>query len=202
MFTGIIEELGTVRSLESAGGIFRLEISASGIARDIRAGESVCVNGACLTIVRIKQERICFEIMPETFKTTNLGLLERADKVNLERALPVNGRMDGHFVTGHIDGTGTIAQRRSAGGDVAMKIETSGQILRYIVFKGAVALDGVSLTVSARETNSFTVSLIPYTLEHSTLGLKQKGGLVNIECDILAKYIERFIPLNQQAPPS
>ena len=203
MFSGIIEELGTIRSLDSSGAVSKLKIHASKIGPGSQPGESVCVNGVCLTIVETKKDSLIFEIMQETLKRTSLGLLKKKDTVNLERALKVEGRIDGHFVTGHIDGTGTISKQERKGGDIVMEIETAlEQILPYVALKGSVALDGVSLTVSAQKANSFCVSLIPYTLKNTTLGLKKAGNTVNIECDILAKYTDRLLSLKRQSSAS
>ncbi|MBL7084881.1 MAG: riboflavin synthase, partial [Candidatus Omnitrophica bacterium] len=152
-----------------------------------------CVNGICLTVVEIERDLLCLEIMQETFARTNLGLLRREDKVNLEQALRVDGRLDGHFVTGHIDGTGVINRRQRRGPDIVMQIQASEEILRYVVLKGSVALEGVSLTVSALDKDSLSVNLIPYTLKNTTLGLKKEQDVLNIECDILAKYIDRSL---------
>lgn len=203
MFTGIIEELGVVKSLTSKGAISTLQISAPGIARDTHPAQSVCLNGVCLTVVKVEKDTLSFEIMQQTLKDTSLGLLKFADKVNLERALRVNGRLDGHFVSGHIDGTGNIRKSQKEGGDLVLEITTaSEQILPYVTLKGSVALDGVSLTVSAQEANTFCVNLIPYTLKNSTLGLKKEQDLVNIECDILAKYVDKVSSLNKQSSTS
>jgi riboflavin synthase len=198
MFTGIIEELGTVKFLDKSDSVAKLQILAPKIGPGSKRGQSVSVNGVCLTIVAIEKDILTFETMPQTFKGTNLGTLKQADKVNLERALKVEGRLDGHFVTGHIDDTGMIKCSQKKGKDAVIEIESSEQILRYVALKGSVALDGVSLTVSALNREAFAVNLIPYTLKNSPLGLKQEGNLVNIECDILAKYISKFLATNRQ----
>lgn len=192
MFTGIIEELGTVKSLSKSGSILKLQVLASKVANGAQLGQSICCSGICLTAVGVNRDLISFEIMPETFKRTNLRLLKVGDQVNLERALRAEGRLDGHFVTGHIDGTGTITKFASQGADTEMKIEVSPQIMRYVALKGSVAVDGVSLTVSAEDTHTFSVNLIPYTLKNTILGQKRQRDLVNVECDILAKYTERI----------
>lgn len=214
MFTGIIEELGVVKSLDRKGAISILQISAPGIARDTLPAQSICLNGACLTVVRVEKDILSFEIMPQTLRDTNLGQLSPAAKVNLERALKVNARLDGHFVTGHIDGTGQIRtplpayirggqEIRRKAGDVVIEIAPDlERILHYIALKGSVAVDGVSLTVSAQRAGSFCVNLIPYTLEHTTLGLRKEQDVVNIECDILARYMDRLLPQNKQSSVS
>ncbi len=202
MFTGIIEELGSVKSLEKTSAISKLLIFAPKIAPDTYLGQSICVNGSCLSVVEIEKDLLVFEIMQETLKRTNLGFLKDNDKVNLERALKVSGRIDGHFVSGHTDGTGIVRKRQRKGGDIAIEIETAEPILRYIVLKGSVALDGVSLTVSALEGGTFAVGLIPYTLKNTILGLKKERDIVNIECDILAKYIKKFLSQDKQSSTS
>ena len=192
MFTGIIEELGIVRTLDRKGAIPRLQIRAPQISQDVRVGQSVCVNGACLTLVNIKGDLLDFEIMQETLRRTNLAFLHKFDKVNLERSLTGNKRLDGHFVTGHIDCMGIIKQRQTRSNDLVLEIEFPEEVQRYIALKGSVALDGVSLTISAQGVNALRVNLIPYTLKYTTLGFKKERDLVNIECDILAKYCARF----------
>jgi len=202
MFSGIIEELGTVKLLSKGGTIAKLQVLAPKLAIGTQPGQSICVNGVCLTAVEVKKDFFEFDVMQETFKHTNLGLLRKESNVNLERALRADGRLDGHFVTGHIDVTGVIKSRQKSGSDVAIEIEAPEEALRYIVLKGSVALDGVSLTVSALGERSFCVSLIPYTLTNTTLGLKKEKETVNIECDILAKYVKRLSAPNQQPPAS
>ncbi len=203
MFSGIIEELGAVKSLDKKGAIFKLQILAARIALDTQPGQSICVNGACLTAVKVERDLLEFEVMQETIRCTNLGLLKGGDRVNLERALKVDARFDGHLVSGHIDGTGIISKRQSRGSDIVLIVEsTVEQILRYIALKGSVALDGVSLTVSDLKAGIFSINLIPYTLDNTTLGLKKEGDIVNIEGDILAKYIDRFLSQSRQYPAS
>lgn len=202
MFSGIIEELGTVKLLSKGGTIAKLQVFAPKLAIGAKAGQSICFNGVCLTVVEIRKDWFEFDVMQETFKHSNLDLLREGDRVNLERALKADGRVDGHFVTGHIDTTGVIKRRQKSGSDVVIEIEVPDQILRYIVLKGSVSLDGVSLTVSALGARSFCVSLIPYTLKNTTLGLKKEQDIVNIECDILAKYVDKLSSLTRQRPAS
>ncbi|MBL7085310.1 MAG: riboflavin synthase [Candidatus Omnitrophica bacterium] len=203
MFTGIIEELGTVKSLNRKGAISKLQILAPKISRDTQAGQSICLNGACLTVVEIERESLCFEVMHQTLKRTNLGLLKQESKVNLERAIKVDGRLDGHFVSGHIDATGMVSRKQNKGGDMVMEIDGSEEVLRHIVLRGSVALDGVSLTVSGLKNTTFCVNLTPYTLANTTIGLKKEGDIVNIECDLLAKYIDKHLFQNKHSsvPP-
>lgn len=199
MFSGIIEELGTVKSLDKLRAVTKLQVFAPKIGPGTQVGQSICVNGICLTVVEARESLLSFEVMPETTRCSQLGLLKKADQVNLERALRIDARIDGHFVSGHIDGTGIIVKRQNKGSDCIIAVKSSEQILRHIALKGSVALDGVSLTVSALEEHSFAVSLIPYTLKNTTLGSKREASMVNIECDILAKYTDRFLTLNR--PP-
>jgi len=202
MFTGIIEELGLVQSLAKTGASAKLQILAPKIGLDVQAGQSVCVNGACLTAVEARRGLLCFEIMQETLKRTNLDFLKAGNKVNLERALRADGRIDGHFVSGHIDATGKVVSKQNKGGDIVIEIEASEQILRHIALKGSVSLDGVGLTVSALEKGTFSVNLIPYTLANTTMGFKKEGDTVNIECDLLAKYMDKLLSQNKQSSTS
>lgn len=192
MFSGIIEDMGTVKRIDTAESIVTLQLFAAKIAGEVEARQSISVNGVCLSVVQVQEKLISFEIIPETLKRTNLSLLKPKDIVNLERAVRVDGRIDGHFVTGHIDAIGTISKKEKRPGEVMMEIESPAPILRYLVLKGSVAVDGVSLTVSAQHDHSFAVSLIPYTLKQTILGLKKEKDTVNIECDILAKYIDKL----------
>lgn len=202
MFSGIIEELGIVRSLEKTGSIYKLQVLAPMVAGSSQPGQSICVNGVCLTVVKIEKGLLWFEIIQETIRCTNLGLLRRENRINLERALRVDGRYSGHFVTGHIDGIGTITKVLHRGQQMTMEVKAPDKILGYMVLKGPVALDGVSLTISALRENSFQVNLIPYTLKNTTLGLKKEAAVVNIECDILAKYMEKIHSLNKHPSAS
>lgn len=191
MFTGVIEELGRVKLLSKGGNIARLKVLAPKICQQVQLGQSIAVNGVCLTAVKKAGDFLEFEIMQESLGRTNLAVLRPNDVVNLERALKAQGRFNGHFVTGHIDGTGRVLKRERKG-DVAMLIEAPQAILTQIVPKGSVAVDGVSLTVSGLEKNYFQVSLIPYTFAHTTLGLKKRQDLVNLEGDIMAKYMAKY----------
>lgn len=163
------------------------------MAKELKQGESVCINGACLTVVEIQPPVFWVEAVEETLARTNLGFLKPKDKVNLERALSVSGRLGGHFVQGHIDGTGVVAQIVPRVGSKVMKVHTPKELMPYIVPKGSIAIDGVSLTVVEIGENWFTVWLIPYTLEHTTLGLRKVGDAVNLEVDIIAKYVKHML---------
>lgn len=188
MFTGIIEAVGEVR-----------EISGDGVAlfapySDLVIGESVAINGCCLTVVGADPVR--FDVSPETWRRTALGTLRPGDPVNLERAMPANGRFGGHIVQGHVDATGTIATLEAASANRAfavLRVEAPREYGRYLIDKGSVAVDGISLTVVAPEKGSFEVHLIPHTLAHTNLHAKKAGDLVNLEFDLLAKYVERLL---------
>ena len=192
MFTGIIEEVGRVISARSGC----LVIAASNILPEMELGGSIAVNGVCLTVTKFDTSSFSVDIMSETLKRTNLGLLHTGDGVNLERPLPLGGRLGGHLMQGHVDDTGRVASIRWQGGAMLIRFEAAPEVVRYIVEKGFVAVDGVSLTIVAKDTSSFQVSVVDYTREHTTLGSRQEGDLVNLEVDIIAKYVEQL----SQAP--
>lgn len=187
MFTGIIEETGTV--LKSGTP---LVIKANKILEDIHTGDSIAVNGVCLTVTRFTADTITLDVMNETYSRTNLSRLKNGSQVNLERAMPAFGRFGGHIVSGHIDGTGTIVSIDDDGIARWLTIKTDNDILDYIVLKGSVAIDGVSLTVAYVDKSTFKVSVIPHTQTHTTLVGKTAGSAVNIETDIIGKYIKKF----------
>jgi riboflavin synthase len=188
MFTGIIEEIGTVKSLQPG----RLTISAGDVLKGSRLGDSIAINGACLTVTTISGGTFSVDIMSETLRRTNLGVLRPSDGVNLERALPADGRFGGHFVQGHVDGTGRVSSMVPEKEAILMKVSAPSDIMRYVVEKGFIAVDGVSLTIIYCDTASFMVSLVAYTQQHTTLGLKKPGDVINLEVDIIAKYVERL----------
>ena len=192
MFTGIIEEVGRVISAQSG----YLVIAASNVLPEMELGGSIAVNGVCLTVTKFDTSSFSVDIMSETLKRTNLGLLHTGDGVNLERPLPLGGRLGGHLMQGHVDDTGRVASIRWQGGAMLIRFEAAPEVVRYIVEKGFVAVDGVSLTIVAKDTSSFQVSVVDYTREHTTLGSRQEGDLVNLEVDIIAKYVEQL----SQAP--
>ncbi|MFN3420935.1 MAG: riboflavin synthase [Armatimonadota bacterium] len=194
MFTGIIEEVGEVAQAQRKGMAVFFGIRAS-FARELKKGDSVCINGACLTVVDIQPPLFWVEAVEETLARTNLGFLKPGDRVNLERALPAGGRFGGHFVQGHVDGTGVIAQIVPRLRSKVVRIHTPKELMPYIVPKGSIAVDGVSLTVVEVGQDWFTVSLIPFTLEHTTLGLRKVGDVVNLEVDILAKYVRHMLTM-------
>ena len=189
MFTGIIEELGTVERI--GGG--SLVIGAKKVLSDVQVGDSISVNGICLTVTSFDSRHFTADVMPETVRRTSLSELRQGSPVNLERALTLSSRLGGHIVSGHIDGTGTIVSLKEEGNAILMKVEAEPSILRGIVEKGSVALDGISLTVAEVTDKDFTVSLIPHSREVTNLGTKKKGSLLNIENDIIGKYVEKMM---------
>lgn len=193
MFTGIIEQIGSVENVTDNEIGRRLVLSAPGMG-ELAIGASISVNGVCLTAVETGKETVSVDVIPETLQRTNLGTLTRSNQVNLERPMPADGRFDGHIVQGHVDGIGTVAAiERSDDGAVVMSIDASESLRRYLVEKGSVTIDGVSLTVASLTGEGFSVALIPHTLEVTTLGLRNEGDTVNLEVDVLAKYVERLL---------
>ncbi len=193
MFTGLVESIGTVKSVTHRGNGIRLSIDCHRISEDVSLGDSISVNGVCLTASGISGTTISFDAVPETVKRTNLRQLKPGNKVNLERALKLGARLGGHIVQGHIDGIGSISRIIGQGDCIEMEISTQPNILKYIVQKGSVAVDGVSLTVAGVLQNGFRVAIIPTTLRETTLGFRRPPDEVNIETDILAKYIEKLL---------
>ncbi len=189
MFTGIVEEVGKVIS----AGNGNLAISAVGVLHGMEVGESIAVNGVCLTVTSCNASSFSVDIMLETLKRSNLGLLRAGEKVNLERPLALGGRLGGHLVQGHIDATGRMASVRWDGEAMLIGFEAAPEVMRYVVEKGFIAVDGVSLTVVAKDTSSFQVSVVDYTRRHTTLGGRRVGDLVNLEVDIIAKYVEQLV---------
>jgi riboflavin synthase len=193
MFTGIIEERGTIRSVSHGTSFSRLAVRAVKVLEGLKTGDSISVNGVCLTVTEFGPGGFMADTMPETLRRTNLGELKSGSRVNLERALRLSDRIGGHLVTGHIDGTGKIASRWEEGNALWLKVTAGPDIMRYLADKGSVALDGVSLTISSSDARSFSVSVIPHTKEMTTLPGKGVGDPVNIECDLLAKYTEKLM---------
>jgi len=192
MFTGIIEEVGVVKNVTKGARSFSMCITADVIASDLRLGDSVNTNGVCLTVTEVSQSSFTVDVMPETMRKTNLGELKHSSPVNLERALQLSSRLGGHMVSGHIDGTGLISQMKKEDNAVWITVKTDPEILRYMIPKGSVSIDGISLTVVHVQEGSFDVSLIPHTMAMTTLREKKPGDTLNIECDLVAKYIEKF----------
>jgi riboflavin synthase len=193
MFTGIVEELGTVQSLTEREGGWHLVVRGPLAAADCRLGDSVAVNGVCLTVTHCEGDALTFGLAPETLARTNLGDLAAGSAVNLERSLPANGRIGGHFVQGHIDGTGVLAERTPDGDSLRIAVQAAPELLRYLVPKGYVAVDGTSLTVIDVLRDRFTFMLVAYTQQHIVLPRLALGARVNLEVDVLAKYAEKFL---------
>ncbi|MFG6113982.1 riboflavin synthase [Halobacillus sp. MO56] len=193
MFTGIVEEIGEIQSITSKTEAMEITITANTILEDAKLGDSISINGVCLTVTEIKNKSISFDVMPETYHATNLNELKKGSKVNLERAMAADGRFGGHLVSGHIDGKGTIVSKNSRANAVYYEISLSNDLLGYFVYKGSVAVDGTSLTVFGVSEDTITISLIPHTMEHTVLGAKGVGDNVNIECDMISKYVAHFL---------
>ena len=193
MFTGIIEEVGEVVGLESRGDSAVLVVRAPTVADDARHGASVAVNGVCLTVVGTADAQLSFDVMAETLKRSVIGSLHAGDRVNLERAVRADGRLDGHIVQGHVDGSGVVVTRTAGDAWEAVRFGLPGDLSRYVAVKGSIAVDGVSLTVTDVGDDWFEVGLIPETLRATTLGAKQPGDPVNLEVDVLAKYVARLV---------
>ncbi|HUJ75063.1 MAG TPA: riboflavin synthase [bacterium] len=193
MFTGVVEEIGRVRSLVQRAGGWHLAVEGHLVAQGTGLGESVAVNGVCLTVTAREGDCLTFGLAPETLARTNLGELTAGAGVNLERSLPANGRVGGHFVQGHVDGTGILLRREPDGDSLRIAVQASPELLRYVVPKGYIAVDGTSLTVIEAYPDHFTFMLVAYTQQHITLPGKPVGARVNLEVDVLAKYAERFL---------
>lgn len=195
MFTGLVAELGTVQLLRREGSSYHLTVSAAKVMHNLKIGDSVAVNGACLTVVNINDQQFTADVMPETVRLTNIGSLQAGDKVNLERTLRLCDGLDGHIVSGHVEGLGTITGKKSEGIAVAVRIDTEARLLKYIIPKGSIAIDGISLTVTKVDDCSFSVAIIPHTAKETTLGFKNVGDKVNLETDIIGKYVEKMLSL-------
>ncbi|MGB4440112.1 MAG: riboflavin synthase [Sedimentibacter sp.] len=193
MFTGLIEEIGTMEGAVSGEKSMKLTLHARKVLENINIGDSISTNGVCLTVASFTGSTFTVDVMPETMRKTNLGKLKKGNKVNLERALKVSDRLGGHIVSGHIDGTGIIKEYKDEDNATWVTVETKAEIIKYIIPKGSIAIDGTSLTVVDTTDNSFRVSLIPITKEETILLKKKVGDEVNLECDIVGKYIERFL---------
>jgi len=196
MFTGIIESLGNITMIRSTGrGGKRFAIEADINLDGTGIGESIAVNGACLTVVEIAGKRFEVDVSPETLEKTTLGNARAGERVNIERAMRLSDRLDGHLVSGHIDGVGTITGKKIAGNAVVITFGIPVSISRYVIKKGSIAVDGVSLTVNNCDEGWFEVSIIPHTARLTTMGIKGEGGFVNIETDMIGRYVERFVGL-------
>lgn len=195
MFTGIIEELGEILALESqAGAGARMRVAAGAVLVDAKLGDSIAVNGCCLTAVEIGNGEFAADLAPETLRRTNLGDLKTGSKVNLERPLRAGGRLDGHIVQGHIDGTAALSALSALGnGNWWLEVQVPQELQQYLVYKGSVAVDGISLTIASIEGSTLAMTIIPYTYTATNLAGKRIGNRLNLECDILAKYVEKML---------
>lgn len=200
MFTGIIEELGVIQEIKKGSKSSKLLIKANKVLESTKVGDSICTNGVCLTVTDLKINSFEADIMAETLRRSNLGDLKVGSKVNLERALTLQSRLGGHIVSGHIDGTGKVISLVKEDNATWVTIKTANDILRYIVLKGSITIDGISLTVAYVDDKSFKVSIIPHTAQETTLLNKTNGDTVNLECDVISKYVEKlmgFAPMDK-----
>lgn len=193
MFTGIVEETGKIKSVKKGSKSAVLQIESKIMTKDIKEGDSIATNGVCLTVTGITPDSFFANVMNETLMRSSLGHLKPSDVVNVERAMPLNGRFDGHIVSGHIDGIGTITNIRKDDIAIWYTIQTSAKIMRYIIEKGSIALDGISLTIANITKNTFQVSVIPHTVNVTNLSKKRIGDVVNLENDLIGKYVEKFL---------
>jgi riboflavin synthase len=193
MFTGIVEEIGSISNIQKTGESYVLTIDAKKVLEDVHLGDSIAVNGVCLTVTSFTGSFFKVDVMPETVKSSSLRSLKRGSHVNLERAMAAGGRFGGHFVSGHIDGTGVIKSKKPFENAVYYEIEPDIEWLKFIILKGSICVDGTSLTVFGVTENSFTISLIPHTMSETILGEKNTGDVVNIECDMIGKYVGHFL---------
>jgi riboflavin synthase len=204
MFTGIVEESGRVQSIKPDESAIHLAVHSGVCARGMKAGGSLAVNGCCLTVVKMagrgRQRLLQFDLLAETWQRTNFAALRVGSAVNLERAVRAGGRMDGHFVTGHIDGVGKIIRWERSGRDHVLDISAPADIMRYIIAKGSVAVDGISLTAAEARAKSFRIWIIPHTLAVTALRERRVGDAVNLEADVLGKYVERFVAASCGTP--
>lgn len=200
MFTGLVEEIGKIESIAKSTKSAKITIKANKVLEDVKLGDSICTNGVCLTVTSFESNKFTVDVMAETMRRSNLENISIGAKVNLERALRVGDRLGGHIVSGHIDGIGQIKNYEQEDNAVWVTIETSKEILKYVVQKGSIAIDGVSLTVAYVDENIFKVSIIPHTKDMTTLLRKKIGDVVNLECDMVGKYIEKFLSVKEDVP--
>lgn len=193
MFTGIVEEVGSIKNVLAGGESGEIGIRAKKVLENTKIGDSIAVNGVCLTVTSLQADGFTADVMPETLRRTNLGKLKSGDPVDLERAMAADGRFGGHIVSGHIDGLGQIVQMRHEGNAVWVRIQAPAEILRLIVEKGSIAIDGISLTVASVSSDDFQVSIIPHTGSETILLKKKPGDQVNLENDIVGKYVQRLL---------
>ena len=194
MFTGIIENLGEIKKIDKYEDYWKFSVSTN--FTDVKLGDSISINGVCLTVTKIDEKQLDFEVVSETLIKSNFKSINEGDVVNLERSLKLNDRLDGHLVQGHVEDTGKILSKVTNEGETKIKIEIEKDIIKYCIYKGSIAVDGISLTISKIYSNSIEICIIPYTLKHTTLGIKDVGSLVNIETDMISKYVERRAQFN------
>ncbi len=203
MFSGIVEEIGAVQAMEKGLAGAKFSILASAILDDLHVGDSVSVSGACLTVTKTENESFFVDVSTETLNRTILGKISVGTPINLERAMKLNARIGGHLVTGHVDGVGTLRAREQDGNATYLTVEAPEDIMRYCVPKGSITMDGISLTINGVTDRSFAVAIIPHTAKVTTMGLKQIGDSVNLESDLIGKYVERLLQANGTlSPPS
>lgn len=200
MFTGIIEEIGTVKTVEQGSQSARLTIQASLVLEGTKLGDSIAVNGVCLTVTKLHAGTFTADVMAETMRRSSLGKLKKGSHVNLERAMAADGRFGGHIVAGHVDGTGTIEKLAREDNAVWVHVSASPKILRYVIEKGSITIDGISLTVAGVDDKGFQVSVIPHTGKETTLLSKKAGDIVNLECDVIGKYVEKLLKPDNEVP--
>ncbi|MCL1694222.1 riboflavin synthase [Lysinibacillus sp. BPa_S21] len=200
MFTGIVEDIGTVKTLQSDRQSMKITVISKRMVEDVKLGDSIAVNGVCLTVIHFTEQELTMDVMPETVSATNLQQLAIGDPVNLERAMSANGRFGGHFVSGHVDGVGKVVRKRPLANAVYIDIELSKELTSFCIPKGSITIDGTSLTLFHVENNSVTVSLIPHTYKETILGKKKIGELVNVETDLVGKYILHQLKSGQEPP--
>ncbi len=193
MFTGIIEGLGTITAIQPSGQASRLTVTSDFVLRGTRIGDSIAVNGVCLTAVTLKERRFSVDVSPETLARSVLGRFRVGERVNLERAMRLTDRLDGHLVAGHVDGVGLMTRRMTLANAIVITYSVPEELTRYMIEKGSVAVDGTSLTINRCDNTSFDVSIIPHTAGLTTVGRKKVGDAVNIETDLIGKYVERFL---------
>ena len=198
MFTGIVEEKGVVQKIAKGVHCASLVIAAGKIMEDLHVGDSIAVNGVCLTVTEFAKQTFQADVMPETMNRSSLGMLRTGSHVNLERAMPANGRFGGHIVSGHIDGTGTITQVKRDDNAIWYTIMAEASLMKYIVEKGSIAIDGISLTVAKRSDKDFSISMIPHTAKETILSQKKAGDVVNLENDIIGKYVEQLLQYDKK----
>lgn len=202
MFTGLVEETGAIVAVQRTSQSLRLSVKAKKVLETLQIGDSIAVNGACLTVVALQGQSFTADVMPETVQQTNFKDLVAGTLVNLERPLAYGGRLEGHLVSGHVDGVGIISEYKADDIAYRYRIKTEPNVLRYVVAKGSIAIDGISLTVVDVDELTFSVSIIPHTAQITTLGKKRPGDKVNLETDILARYVEKLLALNPAATSS